>query len=42
MTGAAWTQLSVKFNTDQIAFDAPPTLEVSYLRLALFHYPELF
>jgi len=29
-TGANQTQVSVKFNTEQVVFDAPPTLEVSY------------
>jgi len=30
-TGGTRTRVSVKFNAEQVAFDAPPTLEVGYL-----------
>jgi len=35
-TGAAQTRVSVKFDTEQVVFDAPSTLEVSYLRQTPF------
>jgi len=43
-TGATWTRVSIKFATEQVAFDAPPTLEVGYLIPTRFfiYFPQLF
>jgi len=36
VTGTPRMRASVKFNAEQVVFDAPPTLEVSYLRSTRF------